>query len=184
MTDETRDLPLSDPGPDAAPLAPVVLTGPQERISAGAVRVERGGVDQVTADAVEVKLGGIGRVNADEVFVQWGGIGAARTDSLSVEFGSAGATLAGTARISQGFANTIVARDVTVEQGLVRTLIGGRVSISRPSAVAVLIAFKVDGDVRTRPLLDWRGALAAAGAIALVSGGFKLLRRLLEARED
>jgi hypothetical protein len=48
------------------------------------------------------------------------------------------------------------------------------VTVSRPSAVLVMIAFKVSGDVR--PLLDWRGALAAGAAIALISGAFRLLR--------
>jgi hypothetical protein len=49
------------------------------------------------------------------------------------------------------------------------------VTISRPSAVLVMIALKVTGEVR--PLLDWRGALAAGAAVALVSGVFKVLRQ-------
>jgi hypothetical protein len=44
--------------------------------------------------------------------------------------------------------------------------------VRQPSLVGLLLANRVDGDVRT--LLDWRGALAAGAAIGLVVG---LLRR-------
>ena len=112
-------------------------------------------------------MGGIGTLNAEEVFVQWGGVGAARAEKVGVEFGSVGAALAGELNVSQGFAGTVVARSATIEQGIARTVIAGRVSFSRPSAVLVLIAAKVEGEVR--PLLDWRGALAAGTAFGLIS---------------
>jgi len=86
---------------------------------------------------------------------------------VSVEFGSIGAALAGEARVSQGYAGLIVAREATVEQALVRTMIAQRVTINRPSAVLILIAQRVDGSVR--PLLDWRGALAAGLGVAAIT---------------
>jgi hypothetical protein len=85
-----------------------------------------------------------------------------------------GAALAGELRVTQGFAGSIVARDATIEQGIARTVIAQRVRITRPSAILVLIAARVEGDVR--PVLDWRGALVAGLAFGLVSAGVKVLR--------
>ena len=102
------------------------------------------------------------------VFVQWGGVGAAKAKRVGVEFGSVGAAMAGELRVTQGFAGTVLAREATIEQGIVRTLVAQRVEIKRPSAVLVMIAQHVSGEVR--PLLDWRGALAFGAAFGLVSG--------------
>ena len=153
-------------------------TAPDPVIPTTTLRVERGGIGDATADRVEVRLGGIGALQAEDVFVQWGGIGATRADTASVEFGSMGATLAGESRLSQGYAGIIVAREATVEQALVRTMIAQRVTINRPSAVLVLIAQRVDGSVR--PLLDWRGALAAGLGVAAVT---TLVRVVAEVRD-
>jgi hypothetical protein len=134
------------------------------------VRILRGGVSELTADSVEVRLGGIGALDGNEVFVQWGGIGAAKAERVGVEFGSVGAALAGEVSVSQGFAGAVLAREVVVEQAIARTVVAQQVRFTRPSAVLVLIAAKVEGDVR--PLLDWRGALAAGavfGAIVAVA---------------
>jgi len=143
------------------------VTVPEPVVPGTNLRVERGGIGDVTAETVEVRLGGIGAARAEDVFVQWGGIGATRADTVSVEFGSIGAALAGEARVSQGYAGLLVAREATVEQALVRTMIAQRVTINRPSAVLILIAQRVDGSVR--PLLDWRGALAAGLGVAAVT---------------
>jgi hypothetical protein len=69
----------------------------------------------------------------------------------------------------------VIAREATVEQGLVRTLIAQHVTFSRPSGVLVMIAGRVDGDVR--PVLDWRGALVAGLAFGLVGALVGGLRR-------
>ena len=119
-------------------------------------------------------MGGIGALEAEEVLVQWGGIGAARADRIGVEFGSVGAALAGELHVTQGFAGNVVARDATLEQGIVRTLIAQRVTVTRPTGVLVMIAARVEGEVR--PVLDWRGALAAGLAFGLVSAVAKALR--------
>jgi hypothetical protein len=44
-------------------------------------------------------------------------------------------------------------------------VIAQRVTINRPSAIGILIAQHVHGDVR--PLIDWRGALAAGAVIGM-----------------
>ena len=87
---------------------------------------------------------------------------------MSVEFGSIGAALGGDVRVTQGIAGSVMAREVTIEQGFARTVIAQNVTVSRPSAVLVLIAQHVEGDVRT--LVDWRGALAFGIAFGLVAG--------------
>ena len=138
-----------------------------EATSASALRLDRGGIGQTTADQVEVRMGGIGALQAEDVFVQWGGIGATRADTVGVEFGAIGAALAGEVRVTQGFAGSIIARDATLEQAIARTVIAQRVTINRPSAIGILIAQQVHGDVK--PLLDWRGALAAGAVIGLAA---------------
>ena len=134
--------------------------------SASALRVDRGGIGQATADEVEVRLGGIGALQAEDVFVQWGGIGATRADTVGggVRQPSARRSPARCAspRASPG---SIIAREATLEQGVARNVIAQQVTINRPSAIGILIAQHVDGDVR--PMLDWRGALAAGAVIGL-----------------
>jgi hypothetical protein len=169
-----------DPQPEAAPApapAPAVETEPRPSAALASLRMERGGIAEATADTVDVRMGGIGRLTADDVYVQWGGVGAARAQKVSVEMGSVGAALAGDLSVSQGFAGSVIAREAVVEQGVVRTLIAGHVTITRPSAVLVLIAGRVTGEVR--PLMDWRAALAAGAGFALVAA---LLARLRAGR--
>ena len=136
-------------------------------LTLASLHIERGGIEQATAQQVEVRMGGIGQLEAHDVFVSWGGVGAARADVVSVEFGSVGAALADELRVSQGSVGFAAARDVNVEQSFVRTLIAQNVRISRPSAVLLLLAGRVEGSVR--PLLDWRAALAFGAAFGLVS---------------
>ena len=74
----------------------------------------------------------------------------------------------------QQIANLLRAGNTYAElhKGAVNTLIAERVTIRQPSAVLLLIARQVDGTVR--PLLDWRGAIAAGVAAGVV---ISLLRR-------
>src|SRR3954447_192696 len=132
------------------------------------LRIERGGIGEATAGAVDVHMGGIGALSAEDVFVQWGGVGAARADKLGVEFGGVGAALAGEVRVTQGWARSVVAREATLEQAFARTVIAQHVDVRRPSVVLVLVAQRVEGDVRA--LVDWGGALAFGAAFGLVAG--------------
>ena len=94
-----------------------------------------------------------------------GPAGAAGPSGTSGSSGSSGS--ASLVRVSQGSVGFAAARDVNVEQSFVRTLIAQNVRISRPSAVLLLLAGRVEGSVR--PLLDWRAALAFGAAFGLVS---------------
>jgi hypothetical protein len=69
-------------------------------------------------------------------------------------------------------ANLVGSNESVVDQSLVGALVGARVTVRQPSAIGILIAGRVEGNVR--PILDWRGALAAGAVIGLISA---VLRR-------
>lgn len=137
------------------------------------VLVSQGGIGFANATMVDVRQGGIGRVEAKDVAVSMGGIGIARGERVSVEMGGVGAVFADEARVSQGLANAVVAREAHVEQSLVQTVLAERVVFQRPSGVFLLVARRVEGNVRT--LFDWRGAIAFGATFAVIAS---LLRRL------
>jgi hypothetical protein len=168
-------LPIEHEGATIAEAAADNAAEPVQAPMLASLRIERGGIEQATAQQVEVRMGGIGQLEADDVFVSWGGVGAARAEQVSVEFGSIGAALADELRVSQGSVGFAAAREVNVEQSFVRTLIAQNVRISRPSAVLVLIAGRVEGSVR--PLLDWRAGLAFGAAFGVVSALVRRARR-------
>ena len=62
----------------------------------------------------------------------------------------------------------VLARDLRFEQGLIGTAITGRATFERTSAVMVLVARNVDGNVKA--LLDWRGAIAFGAAAGIAIG--------------
>jgi hypothetical protein len=99
-------------------------------------------------------------------------VGLARGERVSVELGGIGAAFGGEVRITQGAAYSVLAREVRLEQTIVRTVIANDVKVDRTAGVLVLLARRVDGDVRT--VLDWRGAIAFGIAFGLVN---VLLRR-------
>ena len=81
--------------------------------------------------------------------------------------GAIGAAFAGEVRVTQGFAGSIIAREATLEQGIARNVIAQKRDDQPPVGDRVLIAQHVEGDVR--PILEWRGALAAGAVIGLVA---------------
>ena len=187
MTDETLAAPLRsrrhatsllstiEPVAFDAAAGDGVLVIPEATPTPTVIRLERGGIDEAVADRVELRMGGIGRVHATDVSVEWGGIGTARADRVAVDRGSVGAALTGDLQVTQGMARTVLAREAHIEQSYVRTLIAGRVVAERPTGVLVMIARHVSGDIR--PVLDWRGALAAGAGLGLVVSLFRVFRR-------
>lgn len=171
----------SKPAPTAVETSvPTPAEGDAIEISGGdlgdagtrSIGVTQGGLSVATADAIEVHQGGIGRATATDIAVSTGGIGLARGDRVSLERGVVGAALGRENRVIQSLANLVAGNDATVDQSIVQTLVGNRVIIRQPSAIGIVIAARVEGSVR--PVLDWRGALAAGAAIGLVLG---VLRR-------
>ena len=60
----------------------------------------------------------------------------------------------------------LLARDVRLDQSAAWSVFGGRVTFERQSLAGVVIAQRVEGNVR--PLLDWRGALVFGAVTGLV----------------
>lgn len=139
--------------------------GPDD-IAADVVTISQGGVQVAHARHVDVAQGGIWRAEASDVAVSQGAIGIARGDRVSLEMGAAGVALARDLRLSQAYARQVFARDVEVDQGAIGTLITAQARFARRGLVGILIAQKVDGEVRA--LLDWRGALALGAALGIV----------------
>jgi hypothetical protein len=160
------------PGVSTPTAQPTAGSAPGSDILVGELTVQQGGIERATARTIDVHQGGIGRAEATDIAVSQGGIGMARGDRVSVELGGTGLTFARESRITQSFANSVVARDVTIDQGLIQTVIGNRITVNRPTGVLLMLAARVEGDVK--PLLDWRGALAAGTVIGVIVG---LLRR-------
>jgi hypothetical protein len=146
---------------------PAAATKAAEANGAGPAAVVQGATGQLT-----IEQGGLGAVTAGEVSVTQGGIGAARAQSVSVELGGIGAAMTNQLTVRQGLVGAVIARDAAFEQAGVRTLVANHVAFGPNSGAAVVIAARVEGDVR--PLLDWRAALAfglAAGAIGALLRG-------------
>jgi len=146
-------------------------------VEAGTVNVDRGGIGAAQAQTVDLQRGGIGRLVATEVNVTQGGIGAARADRLNVRQGGVGAAMAGTFELTQGGVRSVLARDARLEQSFAQSIMANQVTMGRGSGALVVIARRVQGDVRV--LLDWRGALAFGAALGLILG---LLRRAPQRR--
>ncbi len=157
---------------DAVAVASDPAAGSGQVVSAPSVSIVQGGADTVHAGSVDVREGGISRAIADDIALSKGGIGVARGGRVSTEFGANGLTVADEARLSQSIGGIVLANDTTLDQSLVRTLVTARATFRQPSGVVVLIAGRTDGQVR--PVLDWRGALAAGAAFAVVAS---ILRR-------
>lgn len=149
-----------------------IYQGGADRVEGDSVTITQGGATTVTAASVQVRQGGIANAQADDITVSMGGVALARADRVSVEMGGMGLALAREAHLSQGVARSVFAQDVHVDQSLVGTALAGRVSFERPSAVFLLVAGRVEGQVKA--MLDWRGALAFGAVFGLVVG---LLRR-------
>jgi hypothetical protein len=114
----------------------------------------------------EVRWGAVGSASAAELFVHQGAVGAVRAERVSVEQGAVGAVASREFHLTQGVARAVVANDVTVEQGFVRAMLANRVRMGDRSGAFIIIANRVEGNVRA--LLDWRSALALGAVLGLV----------------
>jgi hypothetical protein len=153
-----------------------ITQGGADRVEATTVSINQGGIGNADARAIDVHQGGIGRARATDIAVSGGAIGYARGERVSVEMGAIGGAFGDEVRVTQSMSGYVLSKgDATVDQSLVNTLIADRVTFRQPSAVVLLIARQVDGSVR--PLLDWRGALAAGAVAGLVMGLLRLGRR-------
>jgi hypothetical protein len=130
---------------------------------------------ETTLRSLDMRQGAIGRVDANDVAVSYGAVGGARAERVSVEIGALGGAVAGEVTVSQSAVGSVLAREVSLDQSLVRTVVAQNVRFERPSGVLVLLAQRVEGDVRT--LLDWRAAAAFGAAFGFVAALFGRGRR-------
>jgi hypothetical protein len=170
----TRAAAADDPAEDGVRRVEVVeiATAAPGDVEGEVVVVRQGGVNIADARQIDLRQGGIGRAHADDIAVTQGGIGIARGERISVELGGLGLAVANEVHVTQGMASTVLARDVHIEQAGARTIIASHATLGRNVGVFMLIAGRVEGNVRT--LLDWRGAIAFGAAFGLVAG---LVRR-------
>jgi hypothetical protein len=152
----TTDIVPTDPGPAHG----------YHDVEVEVLNLRNGGIDNVKATRVDVRQGGISRVDAREVTVTMGGIAIARADRMSANMSGVGLALSGESRIRRSFVRNLFARDVRLDQSAAWSVLGGRVTFERQSFAGVVIARRVDGDIR--PLMDWRGALAFAGVVGVL----------------
>jgi len=71
-------------------------------------------------------------------------------------------------RVSTAAVGGLAALDARLEQTVVRTVVAQRVTLGRGTLAGIVIAARTDGE--GRPLLDWRGGLAA-GTLHLAAEG-------------
>lgn len=155
-----------------------ITQGGAGEVEAESVTVTQGGIAAASAEDITVTQGGIGRAEADDIAVRLGGIGFARGERISVELGAVGIAIGTDVAVTQGYARTIVARNVVVRKGGVRTIVADRVTIEGRTNSVLLLARKVEGDVRT--LLDWRGAIAVGAGLVVAAGLLRLGKRSRE----
>jgi hypothetical protein len=123
------------------------------------------------AGDIELSRGAIGRIEANDVVVTQGLVGAARAERVSVQMGALGFALTGNLSVEQGMARTVVAREAHFEQSAAQTVIAQNVRMERGSNAFLVIAQRVDGEVRA--ILDWRAAVAFGVAIGVVLSLFR-----------
>jgi hypothetical protein len=145
-----------------------ITQGGAAEVEAESISVTQGGIGAASAEDISVEKGGIGRAEADDIAVRMGGIGIARGERISVELGAIGLAAGSEVSMTQGFARAVLARDVHIRQGGAQVVVAANVTFEGPSGTFVLLARKVEGNVRT--VLDWRGALAAGAALGIAIG--------------
>jgi hypothetical protein len=113
----------------------------------------------------------LGSLEARDVEISQAAVGAARAERVSVQMGALGFALTGDLTMSQSGARTLLAREAHLEQSVAQTVIAEQVHMERGSNALIVIARRVDGEVRA--LLDWRGAVAFGVAVGIVLSIFR-----------
>lgn len=138
--------------------------------------IRQGGAGSVRANRLEVRQGGVGRADATDVHVEQGGIGLARGERIDVRMGAVGAALGRQVEIRQGFARLAASTgSVQMEQAGAMTVIANEVRMGPSSGAVLVVARRVQGDVRA--LFDWRAGAAFGVAVGLVLALFGRRRR-------
>lgn len=129
----------------------------------------------IEADRVEIRQAALGRADAHDVEVIHGAIGGVRADTVTVRQGIVGGSMTSSLEVSQGIARTVFANRASLSQSYARTVIANEVQVTKATGIGLLIARRVEGDVRV--LLDWRGAAILGLVAGLVAGLVRTARR-------
>ncbi|MDA8204369.1 MAG: hypothetical protein M0Z49_16755 [Chloroflexi bacterium] len=145
----------------------------ESRAEAGAPAAAAGHVE---AEPKGDRCRGIARVDADHFAMSFGALGMARGREIVIGQAAVGLAAGEDVALHQSFARLVLAREeARLQMAAAATVAANHVEVGRGAAIAVLIARRVEGDVR--PLLDWRGALAFGAAFGLVASVFGRGRR-------
>jgi hypothetical protein len=131
-------------------------------------------VDLLSARDVDARMSVIGRADAEDVALSVGMLGGARADRVTVEMGLLGGAVAGEVHVTQGLVSGVLARDVHLEQAVARNVVAGHVTMGRSSGAFIVLAARVDGEVRS--FLDPRAGLVFVGLLAVVATLLRLRR--------
>ncbi len=112
--------------------------------------------------------GAVGSLDADRIDFMLGAVGMARGRDVRIGQAAVGLAVGDEIELRQSSVRVALAREsVRLETAAAATVIGNHVDVGPRAAVAILIAGRVEGDVR--PLLDWRGAAVFGAVFALVA---------------
>lgn len=131
------------------------------------LNVTQGAIREAQADRIDVKQGGLMVARSDELTLSQGVIGLAQGQRISLTMGGLGVALADEVELHQTVARIVGARkSARLDQAAAGAVIAGSVEMGPQSGAAVIIAARVEGDVR--PLFDWRAGLAFGAVFGLV----------------
>jgi hypothetical protein len=111
--------------------------------------------------------GAVSGLEADRIDFTLGAVGMARGRDIRIGQAAVGLAVGDEIELRQSSVRLALAREsVRLDTAAAATVIGNHVDVGPRTAVAVLVAGHVEGDVR--PLLDWRGAAVFGAVFALV----------------
>jgi hypothetical protein len=172
---EAGVMPVSDRSSRIEATTVHITQGGAGEVEAETITVTQGGIGAASAEDITVTQGGIGRAQADDIAVRLGFVGIAQGERVSAELSGLGLAIAGEVAMTQSMARTILARDVNIHQGGAVALVAREVNIEGPSGAFLLLAQKVNGNVRT--IVDWRGALVIGAGLVAAAGLLRLRRK-------
>jgi len=159
-----------------------ITQGGASDIKADNVIVRQGGVRLIEATNATVRQGGVVQVKAETAEIVQSGVVLAQADKLSLDGGAqAVGVFAGSATIDGSFAQAVVSRGpVQVEQSATVAMLAPRITV-KDSAVGLLFARHVEGDVSA--LFGPRAAVVFGAAFGAAFGvAFALARMTVNQR--
>lgn len=170
QAEQARGVPVEDAGVVRSDASAEARGGPFH------VELQRDAVSEIIAETVVVRQGAVQRIDANDVEIKQAGVLFARAETLDITQAGVMGALAGEVNLELSAARFVGAREsLRLEQSAALIALGNHVEVAPNSAVGVLIARTVDGDVR--PLFDWRAAAVFGAVAGFVYAAVRLLFR-------